>query len=188
MGIPAYPRVECGHGCTLWQRAGGHRVHINSGLWREFHAVLCQFFTSTIQSGSQYEPSNKAIFRMLKNLACLPSLATSIMKAHEVKKELQKSLLEAEVPDHVVVSWPQKELPSSNSIWDEFGPVFASAITNTWRCRSRMRSRSPSWGAKSAARHNRVYKKKEFGMAPIHTSRGTNKTNKKHRITCREKT
>jgi hypothetical protein len=40
-----------------------------------------------------------------------------------VKKELQKSLLEAEVPDHVVVSWPQKELPSSNSIWDEFGPV-----------------------------------------------------------------
>jgi hypothetical protein len=45
------------------------------------------------------------------------------MKAHEVKKELQKSLLEAEVSDHVVVSWPQKELPSSNSIWDEFGPV-----------------------------------------------------------------
>ncbi|CAN5962688.1 unnamed protein product [Sphagnum jensenii] len=45
------------------------------------------------------------------------------MKAHEVKKELQKSLLEAEVPDHVVVSWPQKELSSSNSIWDEFGPV-----------------------------------------------------------------
>jgi len=45
------------------------------------------------------------------------------MKAHEVKKELQKSLLEAEVPDHVVVSWPQKELPSLNSIWDEFGPV-----------------------------------------------------------------
>ncbi len=40
-----------------------------------------------------------------------------------MKKELQKSLLEAEVPDHVVVSWPQKELPSSNSIWDEFGPV-----------------------------------------------------------------
>jgi len=55
--------------------------------------------------------------------ACLPSLATSIMKAHEVKKELQKSLLEAEMPDHVVVSWPQKELLSSNSIWDEFGPV-----------------------------------------------------------------
>jgi hypothetical protein len=45
------------------------------------------------------------------------------MKVHEVKKELQKSLLEAEVPDHVVVSWPQKKLPSSNSIWDEFGPV-----------------------------------------------------------------
>jgi hypothetical protein len=49
------------------------------------------------------------------------------MKAHEVKKELQKelqkSLLEAEVPDHVVVSWPHKELPSLNSIWDEFGPV-----------------------------------------------------------------
>ncbi|BBN11499.1 hypothetical protein MPTK1_5g12440 [Marchantia polymorpha subsp. ruderalis] len=45
------------------------------------------------------------------------------MQAHEVKKELQKSLLEAEVPDHVVVNWPKKELPSSNSIWDEFGPV-----------------------------------------------------------------
>ncbi|BBN18176.1 hypothetical protein Mp_8g00340 [Marchantia polymorpha subsp. ruderalis] len=45
------------------------------------------------------------------------------MKAHEVKKELQKSLLEAEVLDHVVVRWPQKEQPSSNSIWDEFGPV-----------------------------------------------------------------
>jgi hypothetical protein len=50
----------------LWQRAGGHRVHISSGLWREFHAVLCQFFASTIQSGSQYEPSNKAIFQILK--------------------------------------------------------------------------------------------------------------------------
>ncbi|KAH8968963.1 hypothetical protein BDL97_02G010700 [Sphagnum fallax] len=45
------------------------------------------------------------------------------MKAHEVKKELQKSLLEAKVPDHVAVSWPQKELPSLNNIWDEFGPV-----------------------------------------------------------------
>jgi hypothetical protein len=45
------------------------------------------------------------------------------MKAHEVKKELQKSLLEAKVPDHVAVSWPQKELPSLNNIWDEFGLV-----------------------------------------------------------------
>jgi hypothetical protein len=72
VGIPAYPRVECDHGCTLWQQVGGHRVHISSGLWREFHAVLCQFFANTIQSGSQYEPSNKAIFRILKNLGKNP--------------------------------------------------------------------------------------------------------------------
>lgn len=72
VGIPAYSWVECGHGCTLWQRAGGHRVHISSDLWREFHVVLCQFFASTIQFGSQYEPSNKAIFRIRKNLGKNP--------------------------------------------------------------------------------------------------------------------
>ncbi|BBN04075.1 hypothetical protein Mp_3g01670 [Marchantia polymorpha subsp. ruderalis] len=75
------------------------------------------------------------------------------MKAHEVKEELQKSLLEAEVLDHVVVSWPQKEQPSSNSIWDEFGPVVRICDNQRVEC-STPYSWTSSRGTQSLRKHN----------------------------------
>lgn len=45
------------------------------------------------------------------------------MNAQEMKKMLQKSLLEAPIPEHVVSSWPSKERPSTKDLWDKFGPV-----------------------------------------------------------------
>ena len=57
------------------------------------------------------------------------------MNATEIKKELHESLLKAQVPIYAVSTWPPKDLPSQNAIWERFGPIVCTAdnkVVQVW--------------------------------------------------------